>query len=158
MPRFILVLLAACASAAPKPEAAAPETFQATLDSGSEVPPPKVDASAQPSGKAAFTVAGRTIVYKVSADGLSSAFTMAHIHAGAPGTAGPVVVPLQLAATPGGAAGEGTLDAAAIKGKRADGSLMTMDDLLAALRSGGLYVNVHTANNKAGEVRGQIKP
>jgi hypothetical protein len=34
---------------------------------------------------------------------------------------------------------------------------MTMDDLLAALRSGGLYVNVHTANNKAGELRGQIK-
>jgi len=79
-------------------------------------------------------------------------------HAGASGTAGPVVVPLQLAATPGGASGEGTIDAAAIKGKRADGSLMTMDDLLAALRSGGLYVNVHTANNKAGEVRGQITP
>ena len=52
-------------------------------------------------------VAGATIVYKVSADGLSSAFTMAHIHAGAPGTPGPVVVPLQLAATPGGASGEG---------------------------------------------------
>jgi hypothetical protein len=156
MRRFMLVLLAACASAAPKPEAAAPEIFQATLDSGSEVPPPKVDA--QPSGKATFTVAGATIVYKVSADGLGSAFTMAHIHAGAPGTAGPVVVPLQLAATPGGASGEGTIDAAAIKGKRADGSPMTMDDLLAALRSGGLYVNVHTANNKAGEVRGQIKP
>jgi hypothetical protein len=157
MRRFILVLLTACASAAPRPEAAAPEKFQATLDSGSEVPPPKVDA-AQPSGKAAFTVAGATIVYKVSADGLSSAFTMAHIHAGAPGTAGPVVVPLQLAATPGGASGEGTIEAAAIKGKRADGSPMTMDDLLAALRSGGLYVNVHTANNKAGEARGQITP
>jgi hypothetical protein len=156
MPRFILVLIAACASAPPAPQAAAPETFQATLDSGSEVPPPKVD-SAQPSGKATFTVAGTTIVYKVSADGLSSGFTMAHIHAGAPGTAGPVVVPLQLSATPGGAAGEGTIDAAGIKGKRADGSPMTMDDLLAGLRSGGLYVNVHTANNKAGEVRGQIK-
>ena len=41
---------------------------------------------------------------------------------------------------------------------KADGSPMTMDDLLAAMRAGGLYVNVHTASNKSGEVRGQIKP
>ena len=92
------------------------------------------------------------------AENLTSPLTAAHIHAGAAGTAGPVVVPLQLTAAQGGASGEGTIDAAAIKGKRADGSPMTMDDLLAAMRSGGLYVNVHTANNKSGEVRGQIKP
>src|SRR5438309_1402672 len=73
MHRFALVLLAACASAAPKPDSTGPETFQATLDSGSEVPSPIV--SAQPSGRATFTVSGTTIAYKVNADGLSSAFT-----------------------------------------------------------------------------------
>ena len=34
---------------------------------------------------------------------------------------------------------------------------MTLDDVLAAMRSGGTYVNVHTANNKPGELRGQIE-
>ena len=76
----------------------------------------------------------------------------------APGTAGPVVVPLQLAAGAGSATGEGTIDAAAIKGKNADGSPMTMNDLLAAMRGGALYVNIHTASNKSGEIRGQLRP
>src|SRR5436190_16385226 len=40
MHRFALVLLAACATAATKPESAGTETFQATLDSASEVPAP----------------------------------------------------------------------------------------------------------------------
>jgi hypothetical protein len=33
-----------------------------------------------------------------------------------------------------------------------------MADLLTAMRNGGTYINVHTANNKAGEARGQIQP
>jgi Cu/Zn superoxide dismutase len=159
MKRSILVLLAACATAAPAPSPSGPETFKANLDAASAVPAATVDSSSPPSGSATFTVNGPTIAYKVAANGLSSAFTAAHIHAGAPGTPGPVVAPLQLAATGAGtAAGEGTIDAAAIKGKNADGSPMTMNDLLAAMRSGALYVNVHTANNKSGEIRGQIKP
>ena len=153
IPRFILVLLAACATAAPKPEPAGPETFQAALDSASEVPQPTVDSYSPPSGKATLTVSGNTINYKVRAEGLTSAFTMAHIHAGAPGTAGPVVVALQLTAAPGAASGEGTIDAAAIKGKKADGTPMTMDDLLAAMRSGGLYVNAVDANRRRARKR-----
>jgi hypothetical protein len=34
---------------------------------------------------------------------------------------------------------------------------MTLDDVLSAMRLGGTYVNVHTANNKPGEIRGQIE-
>ena len=74
--------------------------------------------------------------------------------------AGPVIVPLAVTPGPteGTAVGEGTIDASAINGKNADGSAMTMSDLLAAMRSGNTYVNVHTANNKPGESRGQIQP
>jgi hypothetical protein len=32
----------------------------------------------------------------------------------------------------------------------------TMDDLFAAMKSGGAYTNVHTAKNPGGESRGQI--
>ena len=33
---------------------------------------------------------------------------------------------------------------------------MTMSDLLAGMKNGSLYVNVHTQNNPKGEVRGPI--
>jgi CHRD domain len=154
---------AACATSQPQPEpakvAAAGETFQAKLDSKNEVPPPTLDSGAAPSGTAIFTVQGATVAYKLSAAGLSGPPTAAHIHLGAAGAAGPVIVPLTVAAgsSPGTATGEGTFDAAGVKGKKADGSAMSLDEVLAAMRSGGAYVNVHTANNKPGEVRGQIE-
>jgi CHRD domain-containing protein len=134
-------------------------TFGAKLDSGSEVPPPNV-GSATPSGTAIFTRSGDTLQYRVSASGLTSPVTMAHIHLGGPGVAGPVIVPLGISpgSGEGTAQGEGTIDAAQINGKNPDGSAMTMDDLLKAMRSGATYVNVHTQNNKPGEVRGEIRP
>ncbi len=162
-PVVVGLAMAACAttsSSQPEPsKAAAPETFQARLDPRSEVPPANLDAAASPSGMANFTVSGTTVAYKLSASGLSSAPLMAHIHLGAPGAAGPVIVPLNIAAgaSAGTAAGEGTFDASGVKGKKADGSAMTLDDVLSAMRSGGTYVNLHTANNKPGEVRGQIE-
>jgi hypothetical protein len=156
--------MAACATGSqqqPEPAKAmvASETFQARLDSSSEVPPPTLDAGTSPSGTANFTVSGTTVAWKLSASGLSSAPVAAHIHLGAPGAAGPVIVPLAVAAGPsaGSATGEGTFDASGVKGKKPDGSAMSLDDVLAAMRSGGTYVNVHTANNKPGEIRGQIE-
>jgi CHRD domain len=163
VPAVMGLAMAACATASSsQPEAskaaAAPEKFQAKLDARNEVPPPTLDGGAAPSGTADFTVNGTTVVYKLSASGLSSAPLMAHIHLGAPGAFGPVIVPLNVApgTSAGTATGEGTFDGSAVK-KKADGSAMTLDELLAAMRSGGTYVNVHTANNKPGEVRGQIE-
>ena len=68
-------------------------------------------------------------------------------------------MPRNVAAGPsaGTATGEGTFDASAVKGKKADGSAMSLDDVLAAMRSGGAYVNLHTANNKPGEIRGPVE-
>jgi len=67
----------------------------------------------------------------------------AHIHMGAAGKNGPVIVPLSKG-------GEGTWMVPA--GARLN------DAQMAAYKAGGLYVNVHTAAHKGGEVRGQIKP
>jgi hypothetical protein len=164
MQRFAILLLAlaACAMSGSKPDstssssmasatpAAAPAgggSFKATLSATNEVPPPTVDPRSAPSGSATFTVTGSSMTYKVMVTGLSSPYTAAHIHTGAPGVAGPVLVPLNLSqGGQGEASGEGTIDASA----------MTMDDLAAAMSSGGTYVNVHTQNNKPGECRGQI--
>ena len=68
--------------------------------------------------------------------------TMAHIHRGAKGTNGPVIVPLD---------------------KNGDtytvpaGRKLTPEQIK-DLKAGNLYVNVHTAKNKGGEVRGQLQP
>ena len=159
VPWTCLALLACASAPATQPAPSSPQTFQARLDAASEVPPPTLPG-AGPSGTATFTSQGNTLLYKVSVDGLSSQYVAAHIHTGAPGVAGPVIVPLALIPGPteGTASGEGTIDAATIKGKNADGSPMSMADLLTAMRSGSTYVNVHTSNNKAGEARGQIQP
>jgi hypothetical protein len=179
---FLLALLAACAtskstelgpangpaSSTPLGTASGPASgtgdlasqgsvFKATLSAADEVPAPTLDPRQKPSGTATFTLSGMSLTWKVSVMNLSSAYTAAHVHLGAPGAAGPVLVPLTLTAgAQGEAAGEGTIDASAIKPK-ADGTAMTMADLVSTLKSGGAYVNVHTANNPKGEARGQIQ-
>jgi len=131
-------------------------SLQTKLDPSNEVPQPTLGSSS-PSGTATFTISGDSVSYKVTATGLTSPVTVAHIHNGPAGKAGPVVVPLNISpgSDPGTATGEGSFDASAIKATP-DGTKMSMSDLLAAMRSGAAYVNVHTQNNKPGEVRGQI--
>jgi hypothetical protein len=67
----------------------------------------------------------------------------AHIHLGAPGQAGPPIITLG-----GGDPGTWTVP---------DGAKLTPEQLL-AYKAGNLYVNIHTAEHKGGEVRTQLKP
>jgi len=69
--------------------------------------------------------------------------TVAHIHVGAPGHSGPPVITLER-----GADGVWSVP---------NGSKLT-DDQYASFKAGNLYVNVHSAEHKAGEIRGQMKP
>jgi CHRD domain len=156
----VLAVATACATTSttsPATSETGPNAFRVKLDPANEVPPPNL-GSATPSGSVTFTVTGTSVSYVLTATGLTSPPIAAHIHTGAPGIAGPVIVPLTVnpGPTAGTANGEGSFDVSAIKGKNADGSPMTFQDLLNAMRSGGTYVNVHTAENKPGEIRGQI--
>lgn len=117
------------------------QTVNLMLDSTSTVPPANVDGA---TGEGSFSVDTSTgaISGSVTVSGTTGVPTMAHIHMGAVGEAGGVVVGLEGSedmntwSTPEGA----TLDAAGI----------------AAFEAGNLYVNVHTEANGPGELRAQL--
>lgn len=98
-------------------------------------------AKGAPNAKGAFTatVNGTKVTWKLTFSGLSGAAAAAHIHKGKAGVAGPVAVPL-CGPCKSGQSGTAKVTAAVAK----------------ALASGGFYVNVHTAKNPNGEIRGQI--
>ncbi len=74
----------------------------------------------------------------------------AHIHFGAVGEAGPVMLTLVAGPTPVA----GTLTEADFV--PVEGGPQTYDEGLDAIREGLAYVNVHTEANPAGEIRGQL--
>jgi hypothetical protein len=137
----------------------AAQTFQAMLDGHSQAP--KVESKA--TGEATFTVAddGKEIAYTVTVRGLDDV-TMAHIHIGKSGKNGPVAVwlypatgkPKLIEGVTNGELVKGTITAENLKGTERGKPLGA---LVQAMKSGDAYVNVHTAEHKAGEIRGQIR-
>jgi hypothetical protein len=110
----------------------------AKLNAKQEVPAQVVKDTA---AKGRFTgqLAGRKLTWKLTFSGLTGQATAAHIHMGAVGKAGNVVVAL-CAPCKSGVHGKATLTAA----------------MKRALAHHKLYVNVHTAKNPNGEIRGQL--
>lgn len=113
------------------------QTFRATLSSAAEVPS---NASAG-SGtlEASFDKASNVLKWRLAYSGLTGPATMAHFHGPAmPGANAGVVVPFPSAAS------------------SVEGSATLTPAQLTDLMAGKWYVNVHTAQNPGGEVRGQV--
>lgn len=136
--RISLTGFAALASFATPASAAAPASFNILLTGPAEVPP----ASAAGHGTASITVdtVKGQVCYELTATGTDTP-TMAHVHKGALGVAGPVVV---------------SLDAPASGSSR--GCVTAPADALAAILAtpSDYYVNVHTAKYPKGAMRGQL--
>ena len=87
--------------------------------------------------------------------------TASHIHVGAAGTNGPVIIPFftnqPLFSSPHGCKtlAEGTRTVADLNTK-ASPSITSWDDFVKALLSGDTYINVHTKASPGGEIRGQL--
>lgn len=136
--RTIPILLATAMVAAPT-LAAAPAKMVTKMNGAAEIPGP---GDPDGSGTATVTVnaAKGEVCYTLSVDGIDAA-TMAHIHKGATGVAGPPVVTLDAPAT-------GT----------SEGCKATDAAVVAALiaNPADYYVNVHNAAFPKGAVRGQL--
>jgi len=129
-----LVSLGACTSLEDKLGLNVP-TFTATLAPGAGI-------TSSGSGSATMTldVATLELGYTVDYKDLSGPATMAHIHGPAdPGANAGVIVPLTVASA-----------------TQLAGKVTLTDAQVADLKAGKYYVNIHTAANKGGEVRGQI--
>ncbi len=110
----------------------------AKLTGASEVPP--VDTAA--TGESTITIAADgTVTGTIKTTGIEG--TMAHIHLGATGKNGGVIVPLAK-----GADGTWTVP---------PGAKLTAEQL-ASYKAGDLYVNVHSEAHKGGEIRAQLTP
>jgi CHRD domain-containing protein len=82
----------------------------------------------------------RSVSVQVTVSGMTP--TASHIHMGAAGANGPVIVPFTKT-------GDNTFASSP------DAKLT--EEQYAAYKAGNLYVNVHSAKNPGGEIRGQIK-
>lgn len=130
--RFFGVLFALASASA------GAQVMQVALAGAQEVPPVTTTASA--SGTIAVA-ADLAISGSINTTGVEG--TMAHIHKAPAGQNGPVVVPMVKTADnvwsiPAGA-------------KLTEAQYQDLKD-------GNLYINVHSAAHKGGEIRGQLKP
>lgn len=128
--------------------------FTAVLAGGNEVP--AVTSTATGQFTATLDAAGTSLSWTLSVPSITAA-TASHIHLGAAGTTGPVVVALFVATqgqTVSSINASGTATVAELVGPL-EGD---MAGFLDALASGELYVNVHTLANPGGEIRGPVVP
>lgn len=117
---------------------AAEINFKADLSGASEVPP--VTTGGRGTATAALDANTKTLNWTVTYSGLSGPATAGHIHGpAAAGANAGVLVPFS-----------GNL-ASPIKG-----SATLTDAQISDLEAGRTYINIHTADNKGGEIRGQL--
>jgi hypothetical protein len=113
------------------------QEVKVVLSGGEEIPSIATSAS----GNAIVTVGpDMSVTVKVTTSGIAA--TASHIHMAPAGQNGPVIVPFVKN-------GDGFSTAAGAKLTEAQ---------FAAFKAGNLYVNVHSAANPGGEIRGQIRP
>jgi CHRD domain len=121
------------------PAMAATQKFHAVMSGKAEVP--ATTSKGKGTVDASLDTVTKTLSYTMTFDGLTGPATAAHFHGpAAKGANAGVAVPVGGANPTSPVSGTATLTDAQVKD----------------LRAGKWYANVHTAENKAGEIRGQV--
>nr|WP_294510349.1 CHRD domain-containing protein [uncultured Rhodopila sp.] len=133
------LLATALAAAFVTSASAATVEYTAKLSGRSEIP--KVDGKGKGKLDASFDTASKELKYTLTYEGLSGPATAAHFHGPATrAQSGGVIAPI------GGANPTSPVS----------GSVTLTEDQAKALASRKIYVNIHTAANPGGEIRGQV--
>ncbi len=114
--------------------------YKATLNAAQVVPHPKGTMAAA-TGTFTATLTGTLLKWKLTYSHLTGPVGAAHIHLGARGKNGIAVI---------------ALCPPSCKSPMSGTASSVADDLGALMANGGAYVNVHTAKNPDGEIRGEI--
>jgi CHRD domain len=138
---FVAAVWTGLSGAGPSASGGTTLGLTARLDVAQEVPKPRGASGARGTfaGGLVRRGTGGSLSWRLAFRGLSGGATASHIHFGKRGKAGAVAVALC------GPCRSGSRGTARLNAKT-----------VAALLGGGAYVNVHTARNAAGEIRGQI--
>ncbi len=132
------------------------QTLVAVLSGGSEAPT-VVNTGAH--GKAVITIDPDSgeVTWVIDVFNFPTGLTASHIHVGAAGTAGPVII--DFAPTDLGVSGPFRLSGSTRNfiARPAQG-IRSMEEAMIAIAAGNAYVNVHSQANPGGEIRGQLCP
>ena len=122
---------------------AAPVSFEVPLTGTQQVPP--VQTAAKGTADLTWDPSTSVVTWSITYNGFSGPVTMAHFHGPAPrGKNGPVVIWLTQRGSP---------VASPIKGE----ATLTPQQAK-QFEVGNWYINVHTKDHPAGEIRGQVTP
>jgi hypothetical protein len=130
--------------------------FTAALNGGEETPAPGLNTGAVGAAEVGVDLTNREVVVNLQLFNLPTGTTAGHIHAGARGTPGPVILDFNF---PAGRTGDMPitfrLGQAAFRARPEIG-INTLDDAIQTIVGGNSYVNIHTTQYPGGEIRGQL--
>jgi hypothetical protein len=161
-----LLLIASLMLAFPVSADSSRNTLRANLVGYNEVP--SVSTAARGQFVATVSPDGLSFTYQLTFSGLQAPITQSHIHFSQQSVNGPIVVWLCGTATNLGPAGTqtcpqsgtitGLVTTANVLGAPAAQQLALgeIKEVIAAMRAGAAYANIHTAVSPGGEARGQI--
>lgn len=118
--------------------------FHSFLTGDQEVPP--VSTNAVGLAHISFNPIMDVLSYQIITVGLNDSLTGAHLHLGEPGISGPVIVDLSESDTLNSFLLTGELD-----------QVMIPDSLMKYLLTSNIYINLHTAPNPDGIIRGHMR-
>jgi CHRD domain-containing protein len=130
-------------------------TFTANLHGGNEVP--GVVTGSVGTATVTWNTTTKAGTYRVDVYNMPVGTTASHIHAGAAGVGGPVIINFTVPA--GGISNDfalsGTFGCSDVTVRAAQG-INSCEDFEQALLLDNTYVNVHSTANPGGEIRGQL--
>jgi hypothetical protein len=131
--------------------------FTANLSGNQETPTP-ILTGAFGTATVTLDLGSQTVTWSIDVFNMPSGTNNAHFHVGGPGLGGPTVVNI---AFPANISNDFNLSGSANASfagftVRPDQGIRSWEDFMQSLMGGQMYLNVHSAVNTGGEIRGQV--